>query len=359
MPRPIVIGGGVAGSAAAIHLLAAGASPLIIERSGPEADGLCGGFLSWRTLGQIERLGISPAALGGPWISRLRLVCGTRQRTAPLPGAAMALSRRRLDSLLRARAEALGAEVIHDTARFEDGAVRLAGGGELRAESLFLATGKHELPGLARPRDAAGGDPMLGLRLRLPGDAARTGGLGGHIEMHLFAGGYAGAVLQEDGTLNLCLAVAKSRLAAAGGSPLRLMEELAGANPLLALRLGALPPGQRIDAVGRVPYGWRAREGTRGIFRLGDQAGVIPSLAGEGIGIALASARLAVRHWAGGGGAAAPAYQRAMAAALARPLRIAGMVAGLGGSPAGAAALVQLMRVPGLPALLGAATRIG
>src|SRR3546814_3142160 len=38
------------------------------------------------------------------------------------------------------------------------------------------------------------------------------------------------------------------------------------------------------------------------LFRLGDQAGVIPSLAGEGMGLALASADAAVAAWRHGGG---------------------------------------------------------
>jgi hypothetical protein len=38
-------------------------------------------------------------------------------------------------------------------------------------------------------------DPALGLRLRLPASAPRTALVEGQIELHLFAGGYAGIVL--------------------------------------------------------------------------------------------------------------------------------------------------------------------
>ncbi|HKX35436.1 MAG TPA: FAD-dependent monooxygenase, partial [Rhizorhapis sp.] len=60
---PLIIGGGPAGAAAAIHLLCAGAQPTIIERQKETGDALCGGFLSWRTLQRLERLGFSSEML--------------------------------------------------------------------------------------------------------------------------------------------------------------------------------------------------------------------------------------------------------------------------------------------------------
>ena len=76
-----------------------------------------------------------------------------------------------------------------------------------------------------------------------------------------------------------------------------------------------------IDSIGAVPYGWIARDTAPGLFRLGDQAAVIPSLAGEGMGIALASAAMAVDHWREGG--TAPDYQAAFARKAARPVAAA------------------------------------
>ncbi len=51
---PLIVGGGPAGCAAAIHRLHAGAGPLIVERRAAGTDRLCGGFLSWRTIKQLE-----------------------------------------------------------------------------------------------------------------------------------------------------------------------------------------------------------------------------------------------------------------------------------------------------------------
>jgi flavin-dependent dehydrogenase len=164
-------------------------------------------------------------------------------------------------------------------------------------------------------------------------------------------------VLQEDGTANICMAVRKSRLAAVGGKPLALLAELAAQHPHLAERLADMPPQPAFDAVGHVPYGLREKTGAAGIFRLGDQAGVIPSLAGEGIGIALASADEALRFWQAGGAAWAPAYQQSLSAKLRRPLAVAGAVAKLG-EGRGAGFLAALAGVPGAAAVVAGMTRI-
>ncbi|HUH75740.1 MAG TPA: FAD-dependent monooxygenase [Devosia sp.] len=354
---PVIVGGGPAGSAAAIRLLQVGARPLIIERR-EGSDALCGGFLSWRTLEGLAALGISREELSGHTVTRLRLIAGRMLRCAELPAPAMGLSRRRLDRLMLARARRLGANVVQGTASYGDGRLWLGDAEPVDRAGLFLATGKHDLRGLPRSRDAAGHDPMMGLRLRVtPSDANRRE-LTGTIEMHLFPRGYAGIVLQDDGTANICMAVHKSRLAAAEGKPALLLAKLAAENPQLAARLADMPGDPAFDAIARVPYGWRATRGVEGIFRLGDQAGVIPSLAGEGIGIALASAEEAVRFWKSGGGAAAPAFQQHLSARLRRPLAVAGLVARLGEGKRGAVLLTLLAAIPGAAALVAGMTRV-
>jgi len=111
--------------------------------------------------------------------------------------------------------------------------------------------------------------------------------------------------------------------------------------------------------VAAVPYGWRAAHTSAGLFRLGDQAAVIASLAGDGVAIALASGTSAAHHYLQGGAGAAPTYQRAFAAAARRPLGIAGGLRRVGESAAAPALLGLFGRIPGLPALLARATRIG
>ena len=175
------------------------------------------------------------------------------------------------------------------------------------------------------------------------------------ILLHLFDRGYVGIALQEDGSANVCMAVHRSRLNEAG-DPDKLLIALGEECPALGERLAYRSGSEVIDAIANVPYGWRLREGRSGLFRLGDQAGVIPSLAGEGMGIALASGVSAAESFVRGGADAAAEWQVRFAREIARPIRVARMIAALGERRASAGALVAVARLA--PALVDWAARL-
>ncbi|MES2698861.1 MAG: FAD-dependent monooxygenase [Pseudomonadota bacterium] len=355
-PGPLILGAGPAGCAAAIVLARAGARPLLLDRSAEPGDALCGGFLSWRSAEQLSALGVSPDALGAHRVTTLRVFAGDGQSQAALPAPAWGLSRRGLDSALRNKALAAGAELAVDIIRKVRGLVA-HGSRDWQGAALLLASGKHDVRGQPRPRIAA--DPALGLRLRITPSPALRRELAGMIELHLFDGGYGGIVLQENGTANLCLAIKKSRLTQAGGDPRALLESLARQHPRFAQRLEPGWHSARIETIGSVPYGWIARETPSGLFRLGDQAAVIPSLAGEGMGIAMASGAMAGQAFLRGGAAAAPAYQRQLARAAWQPLAVARTARAMAESPIAQPLALALVRaMPGLASLLLQHTRI-
>lgn len=353
----LIVGGGPAGASAAILLARAGIPHLLVERSRETGDALCGGFLSWRTLDSLRSLGIEPDALGQARVTRVRLFAGARTAEARLPRPAIGVSRHHLDSLLLDRAARAGAAIERGVAvkGIEGTTARLQDGGTVAAAALFLASGKHDIRGLARPAEARGGDPSLGLRIRLSPAPALDRLIGDAIELHLFDRGYMGIVLQEDGSANCCMAVHRSRLAESG-DPERLLDSLAAESPRLAERLVWRRGGETIDAVANIPYGWRVREGVAGLFRLGDQAGVIPSLAGEGMGIAIASGVRAARAHEGGGAAAAISFQHRLARDLARPIGLAGLIRTLAERPGMAATMVPVAR--SMPLLIDVVARL-
>ena len=324
--------------------------PVVVERSPGERDLVCGGFLGWDAIAALRKIGLDPAQLGAVAIGRLRLVSGRRIVEAALPRTAMGLSRRRLDATLLGMAEGAGATVLRGrTARALEGeCVRLDDGSELGAEALFLATGKHELRGIARE---TGKRPLsVGLRAAIPAPP----GLKGAIELHLYNGGYAGLLVQEDGQANLCLSVAQARMAEGRDAFLAALTEEA---PLLAARLdGRLPA--LWESVAGVPYGWRARETASGLFRIGDQAAVIASLAGDGIAVALASGAAAA-HACLHDNDGAPAYQRAFAARARRPVALAETLRHMAEAPVRRKLMLGLAGVPGLAKLAARMTRVG
>jgi hypothetical protein len=242
-------------------------------------------------------------------------------------------------------------------------AVRAAEGTQLRfdseeerdCEALFLATGKHELRGLARPRGKA--EPAVGFRTTLAPARELDRALEGVIELHLFDGGYAGLLLQEDGSANLCLSSSAERVRRAGGIE-GLIAELAGELPSLRERLDSSTAG-KWDAIAGVPYGWRARETERGIFRLGDQAAVISSLAGDGIAIALASGSDAAAAFLREGADGAELFQRRFSARADRPLAVASGLRQAAENKVARKLLMPLLGfTPGLAGLAARLTRI-
>lgn len=355
---PLILGAGPAGCAAAIMLGKQGFTARLLDRDAEVGDPLCGGFLSWRTAAQLHELGIDVAALGAHHVHELRLFRGDRMERCALPQAAFGLSRRALDTAMRAAAIAGGADLIIDTVRGFDSDQVTGASDSYDFDSLFLATGKHDVRGQSRPRFSD--DPALGLRIRLPASPQRGELLNGAIELHLFDGGYAGVVLQEGASANICLALRKSALARQSNDPRLLMEELAQQTPALAKRLGEDWRDARVETIGAVPYGYIAKQTQHGIFRLGDQAAVIPSLAGEGISIALASGQMAAQHWREGGASCAAQYQRNFATVARRPVAVARLARKLAETRIGArAGLLAMHYAPAIIALMADATRIG
>ena len=105
-------------------------------------------------------------------------------------------------------------------------------------------------------------------------------------------------------------------------------------------------------AVAGIPYGYQASPGN--LFRLGDQAAVIPSLTGDGIAIALHSGQQAAEAWLGCVDAAT--YQHSLTRGLAPQMRLALLLHRAGMSRLTQTAAIPLVRLfPGL--IRGAASR--
>ena len=346
----LIVGGGPAGASAALALARAGAMPVVIDRAPAERDIVCGGFLGWDALAQLRRLGLDPMSLGARPIHRLRLVAGEKVVETALPEPAAGLSRRRLDATLLRMAEEAGAAMLRGrTARaVEEKSVRLEDGETLDADALFIATGKHEVRGSARP--IAGRALSAGLRavVHAPADLAGT------IELHLYDGGYAGLLVQEDGAANLCLSVAQARMADGREA---FLAELMREAPLLAERLGGVIPTEW-EAIAGVPYGWRAEATEPGVYRVGDQAAVIASLAGDGIAVALASGTAAAQACLHGDGSGARVYQRDFARRAARPVRVAEALRHMAEHRGERGLMMRLARVGPLARLAARLTRI-
>lgn len=340
----LVIGGGPAGAMVALRLAAARRQVVILEKEPGPHHKVCGEFLSPEAVEYLNQVGVDPLALGATVIRKLRLSAGNKVVETQLPFEALSLSRRALDEALLRSAEEMGGRVIRGIAvetlagKDDEWHASLGNGECMRAKTVFLATGKHNLRGFDRT-PAPQGD-LIGFKLHWQLAPSQTKSLRGCMDLFLFGGGYGGISLIENDVANLCLVVRRTTLRGYGAWPELLAAILKENSHLSSMLEGGTPLWRRPLAISPIPYGYLARD-ARGPWRLGDQAAVIPSFTGDGISIALHTGALAARMFLAGESTAD--YHRL----LHKQLRCAMSLA----TRLSQAAVTRLGRAAALPAL--------
>jgi 2-polyprenyl-6-methoxyphenol hydroxylase-like FAD-dependent oxidoreductase len=365
MTGPVVVaGGGLAGAAAAALLASAGRPVTVFEREAKPAHKVCGEFISAEAIFYLKNLGLDLDSLGGHPIHGFRLVRGATIVSCELPFEGLGLSRRVLDEALLRHCESCGAEVRRGRSlRFVEAGDRVElredGGSPFSADTIFLATGKHDVARLRRKVSAV--PDFIGLKLHMRLVPAQQAELAGHVEILLLRTGYAGLQMVEAGTANLCLLVSRAQFQQAGGTLQSLLNDLQHSEPHLAKRMeGYLPLFDRPLSIAGVPYGFVhvPKSGDpKNLFRLGDQVGVIPSFTGDGMSIALHTSAVAATCYLQGGSAAE--YHRTIHADIADQIALASLLYKLSASAPARRMLMPLARLlPGGLRLAARSTRV-
>jgi len=360
--KVLILGGGVAGCAAAIALARKGRSVTLIEREPTPRHKVCGEFLSGEALEDLHALGIDVASLGAAPIDFVRLAAARRAAEAPLPFPAASLTRKALDTALIAEAIAAGVRVergrsVQGLARMADGTWQAAldDGATREAATVFLATGKHDLRGYSRPQDP---QRWVAFKMYFRLAPAQAAELARASELMLYPGGYGGIQPVEGGIANLCCVVQQRYLARVGNRWENFLAKMQQDCPHLAMRLaGAEPLLARPIAITHIPYGYIRRTTEDRLYCIGDQAAVIPSFTGDGISIALHTARCAVA--ANLAGEPAPVFQAKLRTAMRAQMRLAELAAdGLNNALARAVLPLCLRVWPGVMRVTAKLTRV-
>lgn len=309
----IVIGGGPAGSSAAIHLAKGGARVLLAEQKKFPREKLCGEFISPECLEHFARLG----ALG-----RMELAGGERVsqtifyapsgRSLTVPSAwfgggeraALGLSRAEMDARLLKRAREVGVVVTEDAGLagviIEDGRVvgvrlHVAGGGESehRAPVTIDATGRQRVVSRRAGESRAGEErkraTLVAFKAHLEGARgdART------CEIYFYPGGYGGLSPVEGGVSNLCFIARARDVRALESDAERVVREVLMRNRRAAHTLEGARAQTRWLGVTVESFGRHAPAPAAGLLAVGDAAAFIDPFTGSGMLMALESGELA------------------------------------------------------------------
>lgn len=298
--RVVVMGAGVAGCSAAIHLARRGASVTLIESKPFPRVKVCGEYVSPAATDDLECLLDAAAlrSLGARRVDRFGVIVqgasGTRRIEWLTPVSAWALSRGSLDTALLEAADSTGVTrlqpvTVRSVAYADDGVtVTLVDGSHIDTDIVVHAdgTGRHDtgagssIDRASRPTPAIAGLIGLKCHARLPHDQHHASS----VEMRAGNGVYAGSVLVEDGLATIALCAHTDVLRALKGDHDAVLER-------------AWPSWNRAWREGDwlacpVPRSRYIKPSHARSFRVGNAAAAIDPVGGEGIGNALWSGRV-------------------------------------------------------------------
>jgi menaquinone-9 beta-reductase len=319
-----VIGAGPAGSAVAIRAARAGASVVVVEKGDHGRDKVCGDGLTPRAVGALRELKVEPQ--DAHRIDGLRMIAGRTTRelawpsTSRFPDHGAVMPRRALDAHLADAAAEAGADIVWgaEAAPVLDDAGRVTGieAGRRRwsADLVVVAAGAPGKVARLLGADRVADEPF-GLAIRAYAPTPR------HDDRHLEAcltltddhgtavPGYGWMFPAGDGTVNIGVGALSTMK---GFSKLNLNTLL---DSYAAMVREPWDLGAYLDRprAWRLPMTARRRHGP-GWLAVGDAAGLINPMNGEGIDYGLESGILAADLFIDDPASAPAAYDREIAA---------------------------------------------
>jgi len=281
-----IIGGGPAGSSAAIIASRAGAKVALFEARSFPRHKVCGEFVSAESLdllaGLLRDVPRAQSVLAGaPVIETMRLLFRSRVNVVEIAPVGLSITRYDLDALLWEAARRSGVETCDNceiTVCEGEGPFALqTASGQYLAKAVIVAAGRWSQ--FTADRTLPAGPKWIGVKghFREPNPAPST-------DLHFFQGGYCGIQPVASDVVNACAMVRSDH-----ATSLQQVFEL---HPELTKRCLKWEPVTQ--PVVTAPLVYRQPQAVRGsLVFVGDAAAFIDPFAGDGISIALRSGRAA------------------------------------------------------------------
>ncbi len=298
-----IVGGGLAGLAAAIQLAKAGHSVVLFEKESYPFHKVCGEYISMESWYFLESLGVPLQEMNLPKITELQLTApdgGTFKTALPLGG--FGISRYHLDALLAKLAKDSGVTFFEKTKvenivftnhfiisyktsgqtseqRLESRICCAAYGKrsnlDVKWKRPFLLTDNHRL------------NNYVGIKYHV-----KTKGQKGLIGLHNFKDGYCGISEIEEGKYCLCYMTKAENLKKRKGNIAAMESEVLHKNPHLKnILTNCKIVADFPIAISQINFSRKACV-ENNVLMLGDAAGTIPPLCGNGMSMALHSSKL-------------------------------------------------------------------
>ncbi|KYG83569.1 NAD(P)/FAD-dependent oxidoreductase [Roseivirga echinicomitans] len=294
MKKIAIIGGGLAGLVTAARLSRLTFEVLLFEKKQYPFHKVCGEYLSNEVLDFMKREDLMPKNDDFPQISRFQMSALSGQSlTMPLDLGGFGISRYVLDDFLANKARESGAQVIENTSisevefienQFE---LKSISGEVYHADLVIGAYGKNGVLDKKLERNHLKFEaPFIGVKHHIKTDFPRD-----LVALHNFEGGYCGIVAIENDQFNLCYLGRREDLKRAG-SVEEMEEKVLKANPFLKSIF------DNAEFVHEKPvvinaFSFRPKKLIENhILMSGDTAGLITPLCGNGMAMAIHSAKI-------------------------------------------------------------------
>lgn len=290
----IIIGGGLAGLVSAIHLSKAGLAVTLLEKNEYPKHKVCGEYVSNEVLPYLQQLGADPLTTGAKKINRFLLSTPNGKTVeTKLPLGGFGVSRFTLDHFLLKIAVQKNCTIIQDTVsdvHFANDSFRVLtkNGTELKARMVIGAFGKRSNIDVKMDRQfIKNKSPFIAVKTHFKGHFPED-----LVALHNFKGGYCGVSLVENGNLNLCY-LANYKSFQLYKNIEAFNEQVLCKNPhLKTIFENSAPVFEHPLTISQISFSNKTTVENH-ILMCGDAAGMIHPLCGNGMAMAIGSAKIA------------------------------------------------------------------